>query len=261
MKHTISLLEQLGCSIHEARTFLALCEAREGASVVQLARKMNIPRPSVYGYLSGLIAKGLVKKSRGNEGARFHAESPEYVGSLFAEKAHEMNTARPHIIHELSNLTDMHVHEPKFFFYDGADAADRVFRDVVRSGEKNIFWFVPIRDTLKVISFEVMQRFHRERIARNMKIQVLWPLNQKVRIRDYPQLLDEDPRKSLREVRILPAHMDMWLGYGIYGTRVAFNASQRENYGFIVDSVDLSRTLKKQFDYWWRISKPLESKK
>ncbi len=39
-----------------------------------------------------------------------------------------------------------------------------------------------------------------------------------------------NPKKSLREIRILPKNIDFTMGYGIYGNEVAFIPSQRENY-------------------------------
>ena len=105
---------------------------------------------------------------------------------------------------------------------------------------------------LKYIPSDVYENFHQERIHRNMKFNVLWPENQKVNLSEVKILGSKN--KSLREIRILSGKLDSLLGYGIYGNKVAFISSKKENYGFIIDSKELSRTLKLQFDYWWKLS-------
>ena len=259
MEALIPLLQKLGCDEREAHVFATLVSEPEGLSVVQLSRKLNLPRPSIYGYIETLTAMGLVKRGRVGESARFYAESAEYVSDLFVEKASELDIARVQIETALTKAKYAGGYEPKFFFFNRPNATDLIFRDVLRSREKLIRWFVPIRDTLQVTAPRVLEHFHTERVKRGIKLRVLWPQKQKVNPDKYSQLLPADPVKSLREIRILPANIEMWLGYGIYGTRIAFSSSKRDNYGFIVDSVDLSNTLKSQFDFFWSISKKIDN--
>jgi len=38
-------------------------------------------------------------------------------------------------------------------------------------------------------------------------------------------------------------------------------SSQKENYGFIIESIEMADMMKKQFEMIWKISKPLKNKK
>ncbi len=262
MQKVSSLLQKLGCTKNEAETFLQLFGEPQGMSVLQLGKKLNLPRPTVYGYLNTLVATGLVKRALSSKGGRFYAESAERVASIFTEKADEFEFARISIERELRNATNKnHSYDPKLFVFDQSNAAELVLRDIIRSRVSETCWFWPIKDMLVKIPAEVHERFHRDRVARGMKLRVLWPQTQRMRLRDHrnhPELLGSWGPEALREIRILPAHVPMLLGYGIYGSRVGFIGTKREHLGFVVDSPDLSGTLKSQFDYWWSISMPLK---
>ena len=98
------------------------------------------------------------------------------------------------------------------------------------------------------------EMFMRERVKRGIWLNVLWPESKKVNFSDHPFLGSKD---QLRKVRILPRGIDQFMGYGIYGSKVVFLSTKREHYGFIIDSVELSNTLKEQFDYFWKQSKQI----
>ena len=65
-----------------------------------------------------------------------------------------------------------------------------------------------------------------------------------------------DPKESLRTIRIAPNDIDTTLGYAVYGNKVAFISSKRENYGFVIDSKELADMHRSQFEHLWKESKP-----
>jgi sugar-specific transcriptional regulator TrmB len=255
------LLGSLNCSVSEAQTFLAIFDEPDGVTIVTLANKTNIARPTLYGYVNSLIAKGLIKKGLDDEGSRYHAESLETVSSIFQEKERSLAYARKCALLALESRKKAcdagASHRPKLFFFNQNSASEEVLRDILRSREKEVFWFWPIKDMLSVVSPEIMNYFHEERIKRGIYLHSLWPSEQVVDLRKFPQIGENNPEAMLREIRVLPKSMKTMLGYGIYGNRVGFIASKRESYGFILDSSDLSKTMKNQFLYWWERSDPL----
>ena len=92
---------------------------------------------------------------------------------------------------------------------------------------------------------------------KNIILYVLCPENKKITEKEYKSVGIEDVQGELRETRILPGRIDVHLGYGVYGDKVAFISSKKENFSFILESKDLAKTLKNQFDYFWKLSKKL----
>ncbi|HAT73927.1 MAG: Transcriptional regulator, TrmB [Candidatus Moranbacteria bacterium GW2011_GWF2_36_839] len=256
----IKLLEKINCTDFEARTFLALLEESKGVSVLSLSKKLNLPRPTIYGHIESLIEKGLAKKGVGETGAVFYAEDRENILSIYSEKIEEMKKARESFSEALNNKKFEATYQPKFIHYSTKDAAKSILRDVLRSRENQTYWFWPIREMVKIIPELVLQNFNEERVRRNIWINVLWPSKRKIDTKKYPLLGPWDEEKSLRRIKILPENIDQTLGYAIYGDKVAFISSDRENYGMIIDSRELAQTLKAQFDYFWKISKVMKQK-
>ncbi len=253
----VKLLEKINCTDFEARTFLALLEEARGASVLGLSKKLNLPRPTIYGHLESLIEKGLAKKGVGEYGAVFFAENKENILSIYSEKIEEMKKAKNSFSMVLKNKNFEATYQPKFIHYSTKDAAKSILRDVLRSREKETYWFWPIKEMLKIIPEEVLNNFNSERAKREIWVNLLWPSKRKVDIQKHPLLGPWNEKKSLRRIKIMPENIDQTMGYAIYGDKVAFISSHRENYGTIIDSRELAQTLKAQFDYFWKISKKL----
>jgi len=251
-----NILKQINLTDFEVRTFTALLAESKGSSVLNLSKKLNLPRATIYGHLDSLIQKGLVKKTLGEQGTLFFAEDLETITSIYDKKIQQIKKAKDNLAEIIKKQEFPASYQPKFIYYDKPTAGQAILRDILRSGIKESQWFWPIREMIKVLTPDVMEWFNKERVVRGIWLNILWPPKRQVQIKKHPFMLPADPQKSLRKVKILPSNIDQTLGYCIYGTKVAFISSERENYGFIVDSQELAQTLKSQFDYFWQISKP-----
>ncbi|MEK7068877.1 MAG: helix-turn-helix domain-containing protein [Patescibacteria group bacterium] len=257
MQDTLDLLRHLGCSDAEARVFVATVALPHGASVIEISRSLNLPRTTIYDHINALIGTGLMKKGRGDEGALFYAESPEHIEQLFDERVRRLLVSKKLVRTALHRPdTAPSAYRPKLFFYDQKNATELILRDILRSREKQMYWFWPMSDMVKTIPTDVFSDFHHERAKRGIRLNVLWPKNKVVDPGKYPELMIANTQ-SLRETRILPGTVNTLLGYGIYGNKVGFISTKNEAYGFILDSKELAQTLKSQFDYWWKLSRPL----
>jgi hypothetical protein len=115
------------------------------------------------------------------------------------------------------------------------------------------FW--PIKSMMETLTPEFF-RFHNQlRIKNNIYTRAIWPINQTVDIKKYPFM--GQGQTHLREIRIAPKSIDFKMGYWVYGNKVAFISSLKENYGFIIESKELVEVLKLQFEVVWDKSKKL----
>lgn len=69
-------LEELGLSDKESKVYLALLEV-ETDSVIDLAKKTDINRTTIYPVLESLSKKGLISEVKVDKKIRYAAESPE----------------------------------------------------------------------------------------------------------------------------------------------------------------------------------------
>lgn len=248
---------QLGLSESEADTFSALVRFPQGISVVQLARVRNMPRSSLYTHIDALVEKGLVKKGMRNDESLFFVESPKHIEALFTERIHTLARAQESVHDVFARTEGVPSYDPKLFFYK-KHAAELVLRDVLHSGAKEMLWLWPIKDMLETLPVDFYEYFHKERIKKGIFLKTIWPERAALAPHEYPFAEIETNEKNLRETRILPADIGTLLGYGVYGNKVGFISTKREGFGFIIDSYDLSETIRAQFFHWWSIAMPLE---
>lgn len=252
----LQIFSHLDCSTPEIKTFQALLGESDGATVLLLQKKLNIPRASIYDQLGALIEKGLVRKGQSDTGSLFFAESRDVLLALFRERSERVMQASNDMETYLAQLPDESSYTPRFSVIESAGAAENIFHDILRSREEMSYWFWPVKEMLKTVPNEVFSSFVRERMKRNMAVKILWPKKQEIVLDDYPILGPNKKQERLREIRVLQESIDTTMTYVIYGNKVAYISSKRENYGFIIDSAELAHMTKSQFQYLWKLATP-----
>lgn len=249
------IISHIGLNKNEAATFSVLLQYPDGISVLELSRDLNLPRPTIYSHLETFLKIGIAKKGLHENTSIMYPESKEIIESIFEEKIMSLKKSKEYFSSTFDNKKTATKFKPKFFVYEGQNAYEHVWRDILRTRQDS-FWVWPVKGMLeKGISSEKLQEFHKERVKRNITMNVLWPEKMKLDIKQSPFLLSLDTKESLREIHILPVGLEQEVGYGIYGNKVAFISSGSENYAFVIESKELTKTLKNQFDFFWKISK------
>jgi sugar-specific transcriptional regulator TrmB len=249
-------LEKLGLRDEEIKTFLFLLE--NGAQTAgTMAKKTGLSRPSLYGFLKKLQNSGLVVESQKNAVKTFQASSKEKIQAVMNERIKELEKGKSDIETVFAELQKGAITSaPKFQFFEGREGARHVFKDVLlySNTETKSYW--PIKKMIEVIGEDAFRYLNKERIKRNIYTQAIWPEKQVVDIKDHPYLGVGDD--FLREIRIAPKEIDFSMGYWIYENKVSFVSSQKEAFGFIVESKELVEMLSSQFDLIWKVSKKIE---
>lgn len=250
--------ETLGLKPEEITTYFSLLEAGPLSASV-LAKKMGIPRPSIYGFLKRLTEKGLVVESQKSGIKTFLAESPEKLNFLFEQQKERLLTEQAEyqkILPLLQTQSALKYINPKLQLFEGVEGLQNVLKDMLlyRDMETKSFW--PIKKMIDILSPEFFRYLNKDRIRRNLYIRAIWPENEVVEISNHPYLGVGEGFK--REIRIAPSGIDFSMGYWIYGNKVAFISSRKESFGFILESQEFAQMLSSQFEVLWGLSNPLK---
>ena len=248
------ILIALGIKKEETETYLALLESGP-ITVGKLAQKTGKPRPSLYGFLKKLQEKGLVTESSKFGAKSFMAEPPEKVNLLFQQQIDDLQKNQAdyrNILPELKKNKVSQASSPKLKLYEGEDALKGILRDVLIYSEKEFLTFWPPKPMIEVISSEFFKYFQDKKIEKDIFARALWPIRQKVDSEEYPWLRS-DPKQK-REIRFFPKEIDFSMGFMIYGNKVAFISSKKENFGFIIESQEFTEMLKSLFEFFWKNS-------
>lgn len=236
-----------------------MCLLDKGPSTArQLAISLSIPRPSIYGYLNFLLQKGLVIENE-REGKKLFAISDVRVlESLVHEEAESLKKSESELSTILPSLTKKAVMvEPKVKMYSGVEGIKKVLNELLWCRDAETYTMWPISDMVDILGKDYLEHLNKVRIKNNISIKGIWPINKKVRLREYPFL--GVGGGHLRELRLAPKGVHWDMSYWIYGDKVAFISSKRELFGFVVHSHDLVELLKTQFMVIWKLSKHIKS--
>ncbi len=258
------MLEQVFTSLdfspEESKTYLALLESGP-LPAGSLAKKMGVPRPSIYGFLKRLVEKGAVTQSTKKGVTVFIAEKPEAINGLFRNKIEQLENSRTKfekLIPELEKKISGDFMRPRFEFFEGREGLQNVLNDMLLYSGIPTFSFWPIKAMVDILSPEFFHYHNKVRIQNKVSVRALWPEKQVIDIKNHPYL--GAGKDYLREIRIAPAGTEFSMGYWVYKNKAAFLSSSRESFGFIIESREMGAMLQAQFDIIWNLSKRLPVK-
>jgi predicted transcriptional regulator len=101
MADTAALLQQLGFSDYEARTYLALLQ-RNPLNGYELAKVSGLPRANVYGVLQKLEERGAVVRLEMPSGARYAPVAPAELTQRIASRFQDALSAAQQALEELA---------------------------------------------------------------------------------------------------------------------------------------------------------------
>jgi len=227
-------------------------------SAGELAKKIHSPRASVYGYLKKLENFGIVAETQKMGKKLFLVEPADKINQIFKRKKEELQIAKKHfadVLPELKLIQAKKYSSPKLQLFEGRDSVKNILKDMLMYYDQEVYSFWPIRTMIKVLSKEFFVYLNKERIRNNLSMKAIWPQAQAVDGKKFGFLGVGE--KFKREIRLAPKNIDCEMGYTVYGSKVSFISSSREEFGFIMESSDFAKTLKTQFEFIWSQSKVL----
>lgn len=250
-------LEKLGVRDEEAKAFIFLIENGE-QTVGNLAKKTGISRPSLYGFLKKLQEKGLVVQSQKNGVKTFLVSTEEKINSVIEDQVKELENTRLDLKKAFLDITKGNTPKssPKLQIFEGRKEAQLIVKDILLYKNIKVKSYWPIKPMLEVLGEDFFKQFNKDRIKRNIYIKAIWPENQKVDVMKYPFM--GAGGEFLREIRIAPKEIDFSMGYWIYGNKVLFVSSKKDNFSFILECKEFAEMLSTQFDVVWKISKEMK---
>jgi sugar-specific transcriptional regulator TrmB len=254
-----TIFEKIGLKREHSDVYLALLEGGL-MPAGNLAKRLSIPRSTLYGLLDELARGGLILQNEKGNVKLWQAVDPEKIKNIINDKINALENTRggfEAILEKLKSSQKTDFVSPKFNYFEGKEEMRIMLKDVLLYNdlETELCW--PVKDLIKVLGEEYLFEFNKKRVRNGLSIRVIWPQD---KIGDVEKNIFLAPGKEvLRDVRLAPPDVDFSMGYWAYGNKVMFMSSRAENFGFIVESKELRQLLKTQFEILWKISGPLKS--
>jgi len=239
-------LTNLGLKAKEAKIYLSALELGY-ASVLEIAKKAEINRPTAYVVLESLMKKGLISTFEKGKKRYFTAESPEKFKDLIQNEQIRLKQKEEEIkkiIPELNIMYNLGGEKPKVRFFEGKEGLRSIRDDIIKSKVERLDQIVPLDEVYRVLPPSPTD--HRKDMARKLK-------NVPERIiytsKKGNFLPHKEGTKSRRYVPIekFPFSAEI----NIYCNKLAIATYKGKIIGVIIESQEIANTMKYIFELSW----------
>lgn len=230
-------LQDIGLNEKEAVIYLALLSV-DNDSVVDIAKKTKIKRPTVYFILEGLAKKGLVSEVQVNKKTHYAAEPPERLGT-FVERQKAVLDERAarlkDVIPQIKSVQREQGERPVVKFFEGRDGAVSALEEFFTTNTSGgIAYFIYSNDLLnEVFTKEEKKKYLDIRLSKNIHSESIYTF------KDGKLENVEDANRTRIDAVQYPITCDI----AVYNDRVRITTLGKKISSIFIKSKDVADTL------------------
>ena len=234
-----TMLKEVGLTDKEAAVYLALLELG-AASVLRIAVKAGVKRPTAYITLAALQQKGFVEVIPKGATTLYQATDPENIHRRFNERIKTFSAALP----ELRSMANAAPGRPRVRFYEGK-------KNILGLYEHEIF---RAKEIMAVVNMaELRKVFSREEL--NGVLHIMKADGGEIRelLEDSPDAREhmrEKNRLALGETKFLPAHLLFAVDLLVYDDTVAM-ISPKNLIAVVIEDRAIASSQRQFLEYVW----------
>jgi sugar-specific transcriptional regulator TrmB len=241
------ILKKFGLTDQEARAYIALLQL--GTSTIKpIADRSGLKRTSIYNFIEKLIEMELVSRTIVRGRNHYTAVNPERLLEIEQSRLKDLENMMP-FLHSMYHSSGS---RPKVSYLEGASQITQILKEETRC-KKEALYIWPGKNALDVIGgANVMSEIDRVRIRKK-----IWVKTIRFRQKDATYNLSQNTPKYFRDMRWAPPEVRISMGMGIYDTgKVGLFSSPKENFGILIDSLEVQQLMTVLFMMFWGASLP-----
>jgi len=242
-KITSLLAEIVGLSDKEAEIYIALLALGE-ASIIEIAKKAEVKRTTVYNLLPQMIENGFIQTALKKKRRVYFIEDVRGLQTNLQNKEQRLAKMLP----ELQAIHNILPFKPKITYYEGFEGLKAMYWDTIKGSRPGdeILEIIGSKDIYKFFTWEFAQEYWAVRIKNKLRLKMIAPRG--------PESIDAHRRgqEHLRQVKFLEDSKNQFQSaMDIYGNKVAM-ISYTENFmGVIIESKQISDLHRAAFEALW----------
>ncbi|TAK96526.1 hypothetical protein EPO05_01540 [Patescibacteria group bacterium] len=250
MENVKRILAAINIPVPAQAIYVSLLE-KGRATARTLALRTGITRTSIYDQVKILRDKGLVTELSVEGKTFFEASDVRQLSALLDEQLEKLTVQKKFLSQNLSSLAQKtRSAQPKVRFFEGQEGVRQLLKDLLWYDDIALHIYWPYEQMLNFLGKEFLLWFSARRAAHGISIQTIWGARPKKVTKNI--FIDDGPDV---ERRILESQQPSPMGYVIYENKVAFISSQKESFGFIVESTEFVALQQMQFDILWKAAR------
>ncbi len=249
----IKNLIEFGLSEKEAKAYIALLEL-EVAPVQEVAKRAGLNRSSTYVVLDSLKEKGLLSISDKMGVRQYIATPPEiltHMAETMAERQEKVKKNINNLVPELKALFKGTKTKPVVRVYEGKNGVIAAMEDILNSGEKLMRVAASVGRLMPILPPTYFAEYFKKRFTLGIKMHSIHPYDEV-----YKQLVSISPKNFDEPIGIPKEKYKFSSDIAIYSNKIQY-ISGDANTTVIIESAEMSDTMKSVFDLAWEEAKRL----
>ncbi len=235
-------LKEYGLTEKEIQVYLALLPLGS-VNLQELAKRIDLPRTTIYNTLNYLYEKGLVSKIIKNYATYFGAVDPQKFIDVLNQKREMVLSILP----ELKNLKEQIKESSHVEIYQGFKGISTILLDVFKN-KQEIYYFGSYSKSIEALK-------HLPEHVRTLRIENKIPA--RIVIDKYDEeTFHKKAYKKITQMRFLDSMKDFPCMIFIYGSKVSMYTVKGELTGVIIKNKEFSQAMKMIFEIYWKMAKP-----
>ena len=244
-------LLSFGFTAKEAKVYEA-CLQRGELSIMDIVKFTHLSRSTAYFVADELVQKGILRFVQKGAHRIYSAEDPrklenilEHEKAKIARKSRSLDSLLPALQMKYAGLAN----KPLVSYYVGQEEMRQIFEDALLSGTKELLFMGNINVLRDVVGQKYLASWNRRKVKAEIKTKGIWQQSEEPED-DFLKATKE----NMREARHAPKGFESPTYFLLYNNKVAFLSSMMEAYGVLIESHDLSVTMRNWFDTLWATS-------
>ncbi len=245
-------LKDIGLSENEAKVYMAMVDLGP-SSVIEIAAKAEINRPTTYVQIESLKKKGLVSTQTKGKKQIFIAESPEHLESMLEGQLRAIESKKSELSGMLPGLMAAYSSSgvrPQVRYFEGKEGLMQMQEVFLKSGVKEVCGISNLDDIL-AISPGHTKDYSGMRVKKGIRSKLIYSSSKGAIL--------EDNEAKLREVKFIPPENMPFNGdLSVYGNSVMISALRTSISGIIIEHADIADAFRGFFNFLWRFSDKIQ---
>ncbi len=234
-------LKEYGLTDKEIKVYLELLPLGS-INLQEIAKRIDLPRTTIYNTLNYLHQKGLVSKIIKKRVTYFDATEPEKLIEDINQKKDLLLKSLP----ELKSLKSILKKNSKAEIYEGTKGISKILTDVFNVKQEVCYFgsYTLSVDILKHIPDHV----------RSIRLERKIPAKIIIEPYDEPTFKTKQYKK-ITKMKFLPSMKDFPCMIFVYGDKVAIYTLKNDLVGIIIENQEVARSMKLVFEMYWKMAK------
>lgn len=242
---TLEVLEKVGLNQKEASVYLALLELGT-ASVLSIAKKAGLKRPTTYLILDDLEGRGLVSQVPQAKKALYTAESPERLAADITKKGELLKRFLP----DLLAVHNLKKEKPQVQLFQGKEGILAVYDKIYAAGE--VRFFATLSDLEKILP-QVTKDVARKAKEHKLKVREILTGTQ-----TDLAFMKNIIRDEYYSVRLVAPGQKFLTDNALFGDSVAFFSFTTQLFAVVITSKEIAGSLSALYEMAWQSALPVQ---